>query len=472
MGRVLAEATRAQKDDSVKAVHDLRTALRRCRSLADGLMELDCHPGWLSVKKTGGRLFGSLAALRDIHVKLDWLAKLAPADDAVRVALQEKLARDGREAAGDAQRSLRRFDRKQWKKWMRALPARARRIPADGLVFQHLALMRHQEALALHKTAVRRRSRAAWHELRLGVKRFRYCVENFLPGHHERWGADLKHLQDLLGDVHDLDVLSDLLPEAGAVYTAEARSAWRERIAAERATRLAEYKSRTLGKESLWLEWRAGLPQGRQLETAAIAWFRAWAGFRDEDWQQRRRLVTLALQLFEGLAEADANVVFREPRNRRILYGAALTQNVGRAKGAKGHHKHSYRMIHDMQPPVGWTSRDMLWTALVARYHRGAEPREDHDGFGSLAPADRTAILWLAATLRLADGLVATRPHPVTAISVESSGAIHIWAHGLADDPAAAEILDEKKHLLETASHRPVMIHAAPTKKAAAQIAS
>lgn len=458
MGRVLDEAARVRKKDAAEAVHDLRVALRRCRSMADGLMELDGHAGWARMKKIGSRLFDQLGRLRDLQVMQGWLEQLAAEDDSVRAALAAKLGQDERAASEEAREALGKFDVKQWKKLARILPARARRIPADGLVFQHLALVRCREAHDLHRNAIKRRSRTAWHELRLGVKRFRYCVENFLPERDARWGQDLKRAQDLLGEVHDLDVLQDSLRHAGKALTADARAHWHELIGGERSKRIEEYKSRSAGKGSVWLQWEEGLPKGRNLEAAAMAWFRAWTGFRDEDWRQRRRVVRLALQLFDGLGRAGANEVFKEARNRRLLQAAAMMQNAGRMEGVKGHHKKSCRMIRELAPPIGWSAADMLWVALIARYHRGAEPREKHEGFASLSPTERPAIAWLAGTLRLADGLVAC-PGPATAVRVESSGAIHIWTQGLTTDAASAEILEGKKHLLAAVSRRPVTLH-------------
>lgn len=471
MGRVLKEVARAQAKDSVRTIHDLRVALRRCRSMAAGLAELDPDPGWPQMKKASGRLFDRLGELRDVHVMRGWLEKLAPADDPVRAALGPWLAEAERSAEGRARHALGNFQAKPWKKWMRTLPGRSRRIPPDGLVFQQMVLAGYQEALELHHEAMRRRSREAWHRLRIGVKRFRYSVENFLPDHHARWAGDLKRMQDLLGEVHDLDMLSSSLRHAKGALTLDASHRWRARIAEERAKRLAAYKSLATGHDSLWKQWRDGLPQGKQLDTSAIAWFRAWAGFRDSDWNQRRRLVTLALQLFDGLAGARVSEVFQDGRNRRILYVAALTLNVGRSESDRGHHKKSYRMIRTLRPPMGWAARDLLWTALVARYHRGAEPREGHAGFSALPPADRKAVAWLAATLRLADALASRRPQPVTSVAVESSGAIHIWAEGWAKD-SSPEVAEGKKHLMEVVSHRPVMIHAAPASKLPARLAS
>src|ERR1035441_6942470 len=46
-------------------------------------------------------------------------------------------------------------------------------------------------AYDLHKHALRTRSQVSWHELRIGIKRFRYTVENFLPRQHALWGDDL-----------------------------------------------------------------------------------------------------------------------------------------------------------------------------------------------------------------------------------------------------------------------------------------
>jgi exopolyphosphatase/guanosine-5'-triphosphate,3'-diphosphate pyrophosphatase len=471
MSRVLTEGERVQNKQSPGAVHDLRVALRRCRSMADGLMELDGHPGWVRMKKIGGRLFDSLGTLRDVQVMLGWLEKLAGKNDSVRAALAAKLSHEERAAAEEAQQALKHFDRKQWKKWMRILPARARCVPLGGLALQHLALLRYQEAHELHRHALKRRSRVAWHELRLGVKRFRYCVENFLPARHAAWGDDLKRAQDLLGEVHDLDVLQDSLRHAGAALTAEARGHWREVIGAERSQRLEEYKRHVSGRDSWWSMWRAGLPDGRDLENAALAWFRAWAGFRDEDGAQRQRVVRLSLQLFDGCGAAAVNDVFKDARNRRLLQAAAVMQNAGRVEGVKGHHKRSYRMIRELPPPIGWTAGDMQRVALVARYHRGAEPREKHEGFAALAPAERTAVLWLAGTLRLADGLVACGPGPVTSVRVESSGAIHIWADGWKTDDSSTELLEAKKHLLEMVSRRPVMLHAEAPAKALARAA-
>src|SRR5260370_10194900 len=83
MLRVLEECGRVTSDFGPDPVHDLRVSLRRCRSLADGLMALDPDPDWKAMKKAGKRLFQRLGDLRDIHVMQEWVEKLHPTESSV-----------------------------------------------------------------------------------------------------------------------------------------------------------------------------------------------------------------------------------------------------------------------------------------------------------------------------------------------------------------------------------------------------
>lgn len=262
MPRVLEQARRAGRGFSPGAVHRLRTALRRCRSMAALLASADPDPGWGRMQRAGRKLFRRLGRLRDTQVLRGWVERLAPAEDAVRAALLEALEKREEKGRRAAQAALAAFDARKWKKWSRRLPERARRVPPDGLLAGRLALERWDEARELHRRALRDRSRAGWHRLRIGVKRFRYTVENLLPRRHAAWGADLRRVQDLLGEVHDLDVLRELLLHAGAALDAKAERRWLGRIEREREARLAEYRRKMCGRGSLWRVWRAGLEPG------------------------------------------------------------------------------------------------------------------------------------------------------------------------------------------------------------------
>ena len=142
MERVLVECDRAAAGFDADPVHDLRVALRRCRSLADGLMALDSERSWKDMKKAGRKLFRALGELRDMQVLEEWIEKLGVAragdaasrvstegpSDPVVVRLLDYV--HAREIASKqlALKDLHQFDRKQWKQWARTLPQRAARV--------------------------------------------------------------------------------------------------------------------------------------------------------------------------------------------------------------------------------------------------------------------------------------------------------------------------------------------------------
>ena len=77
MQAVLELSEKVAVDFGSDPVHDLRTALRRCRSMADGLRVFDPDPAWKKMRRSGKLLFSSLGELRDTHVMREWVEKLA-----------------------------------------------------------------------------------------------------------------------------------------------------------------------------------------------------------------------------------------------------------------------------------------------------------------------------------------------------------------------------------------------------------
>src|SRR3979490_598287 len=86
MMQVLEECDNVSADFSPDPVHDLRVSLRRCRSLADGLMAIHPDPDWKAMRKAGKRLFQRLGDLRDIQIMMEWIEKLHPAETSVAPA--------------------------------------------------------------------------------------------------------------------------------------------------------------------------------------------------------------------------------------------------------------------------------------------------------------------------------------------------------------------------------------------------
>src|SRR5262249_399776 len=135
MSQVLEECDRAEAEFAKDPVHDLRVALRRCRSMADGLMAIDPSPEWRRMKKAGKQLFSALGNLRDAQVMTDWIEELSSPEDPVAKVLATYAAAHEHGSKQSAQAALHHFDRKRWAGWMDELPQRAIRIPLGGPVF-------------------------------------------------------------------------------------------------------------------------------------------------------------------------------------------------------------------------------------------------------------------------------------------------------------------------------------------------
>lgn len=270
MNRVADRAAKVPRGFDVDDIHDLRVAIRRCRTMADALSEVNPSAGWRKLKKATGAVFRALGELRDAQVMVTWVKQFGPARDPVRRHMLRLLARrekDCREAAAEA---LDAFDRKDWRKLTRKLAPKARFFPLESVVFQRLALARLHHAAELYRQARRKRSSAGWHRLRIAIKRFRYVVDNFLPRRYEAWSDDLKRVQDLLGEMHDLDVLRAAARREAASLDASAIDAFVRKIDGERKSRLSELNLKLCGPQSLWLTWRAGLPLGHSLKVAPV----------------------------------------------------------------------------------------------------------------------------------------------------------------------------------------------------------
>jgi CHAD domain-containing protein len=514
MERVLLECDRAAAGLDLDPVHDLRVALRRCRSLADGLMAIDPDSSWKAMKKAGRKLFQALGELRDMQVMEEWIEKLSGTEptsdrasldsaagslslnglstdrlssgdlslrDPVVVKLLDYLHGREAECKQRAFKDLNQFDRKQWRQWSRTLPQRASRVRPGSVVYLHLALEKWTAAYELHKHALRTRSQVSWHALRIGIKRFRYTVENFLPRQHAIWGDDLKELQDLLGEVHDLDVLwtTAVAAEVNAFSDMESRKRWRERLSAERDKRIARYRAKMVGKDSLWRVWRVELPSGPQLRSAAMSRLRTWAGYVDPDFAHSQRVAQLALLLYDGLKDAGllrheaatlnvALTVVREDEERdprAVLQAAALMHDVGKVKGAENYQKSSYRMIRGLARPLGWSARELELAAVVARYHRGALPHPRGKTMQVLELADRPIAVELAGVLRLANALDVGRGQNGTEGSARlevllQDRVVVVRVPGYSALDRSAEGIAAARHLLETVLRRPVVVRA------------
>lgn len=459
MGRVLVEIERLERHEDPDAVHDLRVALRRCRSLAKAMSEVDPHPAWRQLRKASRKVFRQLGALRDAQVLTEWLTKLGQADDPVAIVLKGVLAERERDAHKKAISALAAFDEQQWRGLRRVLRKRSRLVPPDSPAARCLALERYEEAYALHEKARRSRSAASWHALRMGIKQFRYTVESLLPGRHAEWEDGLKRVQDLLGEVHDLGEVARLIKEEESVKGAASLPHWREAVERERSQRLSAYRQATRGKQGPWQAWRAGLPQETQLAATSLARLNATAAALDPQPHKTRELERLSLSLFDAMAAAGVSPLFRDRKARMVLRAAARLHNIGRSESKKGRHKTAQKIIAKLVPPPGWSSEDMSELGWIVRFHRGPEPNEPRAGFSEL-PAERHGrVLILCGVIRLARALRRASVEPDVTLEAELSfDGIVFRVRGLADTEANAARLAAGKHVLETALGRALLI--------------
>ena len=458
MQRVIEECDSARSAFAPDPVHDLRVALRRCCSIADGVRPIDPDPAWKDMKKEGKRLFRKLGQLRDVHVMQEWIHQLDTPDDPVTGALLQFVGASEVQLQQEALEALEKFDRKKWARWCDSLPRRMARLRQGSLVFRHLALEKWTEAHKLHLQVMRRPSVAGFHRIRIGLKRFRYIVENFLPLQHDAWIDDLKKVQDLLGDVHDLDVLWEITAPVGVIPDAETRSRWQKRIQDERLKRIDAYTEKMTGEDSLWQVWRAELPSGKEIRSGALLRLKLWASVLDPDFKHSTHVTQLTLQIYDGLTAHGVGLRTQE-RTRTILGLAALLHEVGLSKDEKGHHKTSFRMVRDMAPPLGLRKQDLLAAGIVARYHRGALPAARQKTLMGLSAAQRKEIVSLAAILRLGNAFDAARDGHIRALKVNGqNGFLQITAQGYSSRDRTAEAIAAARHLLETVYRCPVIV--------------
>lgn len=154
------------------------------------------------------------------------------------------------------------------------------------------------------------------------------------------------------------------------------------------------------------------------------------------DLRHARQVARIASRLLDQLAEPLGIAA----ADREVIEQAAILANVGYLINFKQHHKHSYHLILNSEL-AGFERRELKLLANIARYHRGSPPKQKHDGFRELEPADQERVAKLAAILRLAFALDRTHQQQVSEIdcrvtngrvdievSARGDAAVDIWA--------------------------------------------
>jgi hypothetical protein len=78
-------------------------------------------------------------------------------------------------------------------------------------------------------------------------------------------------MQDLLGGIHDLDVLKAWITQESHGVGAESVASLHHTVETERRARIEQYRERTIGDTGLLREWKAGLLHGSAIRASTAA---------------------------------------------------------------------------------------------------------------------------------------------------------------------------------------------------------
>lgn len=271
---------------------------------------------------------------------------------------------------------------------------------------------------------------AEHHAMRIAAKKLRYTMEVYGPVYKrglKRSHAQVRNLQEILGDLHDCDVWIDhvallILKERGRMRgghtdkhpdTATLASlrlflAARERERAFLHRRFMRYWQSLINNKA-WDVLRRDLaerrkkrfiPAGEGTNKDICTVCNSFAATYPEGLSHHQTVTRLALMLFDSLIPLHA--LTRHDRN--LLECAGMLHDMGWQEGARQHNIRSARWIFS-EESLPLDIRDRSIAGLVAFAHRGRLKIESHPLFLLLTKEDQEKTLLLSALLRVADGL-------------------------------------------------------------------
>jgi exopolyphosphatase/guanosine-5'-triphosphate,3'-diphosphate pyrophosphatase len=136
-----------------------------------------------------------------------------------------------------------------------------------------------------------------------------------------------------------------------------------------------------------------------------------------EGLEHSRHVAELSLEIYDGLAGAGLHEP--SPLDRELLWAAGMLHDIGVAVDYDDHHKHSHYLILNAGLP-GFTPRELILVALIARYHRKGDP--DVSELGPLARrGDQQRLELLSGVIRLAEQLERSRNQVVRSVHLEAA---------------------------------------------------
>ena len=263
----VAQNEKKARAGSVEALHDIRVALRRMRSLTTTFAALD--EDFLDrLDKRISKVCDRMGDARDLDVWIELFRDLVAAGGTAGISARDRrqvlalLRRQRTRLAADALDCgmFRRVKKMIRERLRRRLPQRSKKLPPPE-VFEARRILAVRALIEARHGRVGNFSKGPAHDLRRAGRRLRYLSEFFAEGlgrESVRAGHWITKAQAALGKVHDCDSaleLSQGLPSGAA--RAEVRRALRKR----RAAQLRKFKTawRRYADRRLQKAWRVRL---------------------------------------------------------------------------------------------------------------------------------------------------------------------------------------------------------------------
>jgi exopolyphosphatase / guanosine-5'-triphosphate,3'-diphosphate pyrophosphatase len=166
------------------------------------------------------------------------------------------------------------------------------------------------------------------------------------------------------------------------------------------------------------------------------------------DFAHIEHVARLALGMWDALGEAGVHPA--DPRERDLLWAAAMVHDIGTAVDYDDHHKHSRYLILNAGLP-GYTTRETALIGQMARYHRKGNPSL------GLAEAlardgDEATLVRCSALLRLGEQFERSRDQVVHEAHVEvDDGRVEIRLEADEDVSVARWAAERQRDLFERA---------------------
>ncbi|MHB1205725.1 MAG: CHAD domain-containing protein, partial [Rhodospirillaceae bacterium] len=236
-----------------EGVHQVRVALRRLRSALSLFKDHVPAVQHTALVQEAKWLLSELGPVRDLDVFINVLAaeftpRVADDEGFAQLIRTARVQRDAAQAAGAAALAgprARRFAARL-DMWLQGRGWRSEKTAEPAGHFARRTINRRLRKIKAAAEGIARLPVEERHELRLAVKKARYGIEFFqtlLPAKRAaRWTAALKHVQDSLGHLNDLDVAERTIARLVGAHSA-GNAADRKTAAAGRSVRRLHKKA-------------------------------------------------------------------------------------------------------------------------------------------------------------------------------------------------------------------------------------